>query len=75
MISTMIYTAVFAVGSMLIFWLSRRSLLHSTSHGFSRFFAFEAILALVVINAPRWFVHPLGAQQLASWLLLVVLLR
>lgn len=68
----MISTAVFAMGSTLIVWLSRRSLLHPTSHGFPRFFAFEAILALVVVNAPNWFIHPLGAQQLASWFLLVV---
>ncbi len=68
----MISTVVLAVGSVPIVWLSRRSLLHPTSHGFSRFFAFEAILALVVLNAPYWLVHPFRAQQLVSWLLLVV---
>jgi len=68
----MISTVVLAVGSVPIVWLSRRSLLHPTSHGFSRFFAFEAILALVVLNAPYWFVHLFSAQQLVSWLLLVV---
>ena len=52
--------------------MSRRSLFHATSHGFSRFFAFEAVLALIVLNAPHWFVHPFGVQQLASWLLLSV---
>jgi protein-S-isoprenylcysteine O-methyltransferase Ste14 len=25
---------------------------------------------LVVLNAPHWFVHPLDAQQILSWLLL-----
>ena len=68
----MISTVVFAIGSIPIVWLSRRSLLHPTSHGFSRFFAFEAILALIVLNAPHWFEHAFGAQQLVSWLLLVV---
>jgi protein-S-isoprenylcysteine O-methyltransferase Ste14 len=68
----MISTVVLVVGSVPIVWLSRRSLFHPTSHGFSRFFAFEAILALVVLNAPQWFVRPFGAQQLISWLLLVV---
>jgi len=68
----MISTVVFVAGSMAIVWLSRRSLLHPSSHGFSRFFAFEAILALGVLNAPHWFVHPFGARQLLSWLLLVV---
>ncbi len=68
----MIPAVVFAVLSIPILWMSRRSLLHPTSHGFSRFFAFEAILALVVLNAPHWFAHPFGAQQLVSWLLLFV---
>ncbi len=63
---------VFAIGSIPIIWLSRWSLLSPTSHGFSRFFAFEAILALIVLNAPHWFEHAFGAQQLVSWLLLVV---
>jgi len=61
-----------ALGSVPIIWLSRRSLLRPASHGFSRFFAFEALLALVVINAPRWFVDPFRAQQVVSWLLLTV---
>lgn len=63
---------VFAIGSISIIWLSRWSLLHPTSHGFSRFFAFEAILALIVLNAPHWIENAFGAQQLLSWLLLFV---
>ena len=68
----MIPVIVIAVGSLPILWWSRRSLLHPSSHGFPRFFAFEAILALVVLNAPHWFVYPLNAQQIASWLLLIL---
>jgi len=68
----MIRAVVVALGSVPIIWLSRRSLLRPASHGFSRFFAFEAILALVVINVPRWCVDPLRAQQVVSWLLLTV---
>lgn len=67
----MISMVVFGVGSAAILWLSRRSLLHPASHGFYRFFAFEAILAMVVLNVPHWFADPLGPRQLASWLLLV----
>lgn len=66
----MIGTVVFAVGSGLLVWVSRRSLLRPMSHGFARFFAFEAILALLVINLPLWFVDPLGGRQLVSWVLL-----
>jgi protein-S-isoprenylcysteine O-methyltransferase Ste14 len=66
----MIRLAVFAVVSVSIVWVSRRSLRHPASHGFSRFFAFEAVLALILLNAPHWFVKPLSGPQLASWLLL-----
>ena len=68
----MLSIIVFAVGSVPIAWLSRRSFLHPRSHGLPRFFAFEAILALIVLNGPHWFSHPFGAQQLVSWFLLVV---
>lgn len=62
----------FVIGSIPIVWLSRWSLLRPTSHGFSRFFAFEAILALIVLNAPHWTENTFGAQQLLSWFLLFV---
>ena len=63
---------VFALGSIPIVWFSRWALVHPTSHGFSRFFAFEAILALMVLNAPHWVENAFGAQELLSWLLLFV---
>jgi protein-S-isoprenylcysteine O-methyltransferase Ste14 len=66
----MIRIAVFALISVPILWVSRRSLGHPESHGFFRFLAFEAILALLMVNAPRWFADPFGARQLASWCLL-----
>ena len=68
----MIYAIVFAIASVPIIFLSRRSLLKPASHGFFRFLAFEAILALIVLNAPHWFVSPFRTQQLASWFLLLV---
>jgi protein-S-isoprenylcysteine O-methyltransferase Ste14 len=63
---------VFAVASVPILLLSWRSLGHPTSHGFVRFFAFEAVLALFVLNAPHWFARPLAARQIVSWILLSV---
>jgi len=66
----MIRLALFAFLSLPIMWVSRRSLRHPRSHGFSRFFAFESILALMVLNAPHWFAHPLAIWQLLSWVLL-----
>ncbi len=62
--------AAFAAGSAAIAWLSRRALRRRTSHGFFRFFAFEAILALFVLNVPAWFDRPFAAHQVVSWILL-----
>jgi protein-S-isoprenylcysteine O-methyltransferase Ste14 len=61
----------FVAGSVPIVWLSRRSLRRRSAHGFYRWFAFEAILALIVLAAPVWFVRPFAIPQLASWCLLV----
>lgn len=68
----MISIIIFILGSLAIIWISRASLRHPRSHAFPRFFAFEAILALIIINAPHWFVFPVPIQQVISWLLLVI---
>lgn len=68
----MISAVVFVAASVPIVWISRRSLIHPASHGFSRFFGFEAILALFVLNVPHWFSQPFSATQLISWFLLIV---
>lgn len=41
------------------------------SHGFYRFFAFEGILMLLLLNESQWFLDPFSLRQLASWLMLV----
>jgi protein-S-isoprenylcysteine O-methyltransferase Ste14 len=61
------YTA-FIFGSLLIVGISWTSLWNPTSHGFYRFFAFEAILGLLVTNAQAWFRDPLSPLHLLSWL-------
>jgi protein-S-isoprenylcysteine O-methyltransferase Ste14 len=63
---------VFVLLSLGIAWLSRRSLRDFTSHGFYRFFAWELILALVLLNLDIWFFRPLCWYQLISWPLLLV---
>ncbi|HNP71299.1 MAG TPA: methyltransferase [Kouleothrix sp.] len=55
-------------------YLSRASLRAPRSHGFYRFFAWECILALVVLNLPAWFAAPFAWYQLLSWLLLLACL-
>ncbi len=67
----MLQWIVFAIGSMILIVISWASLHHPDSHGFYRFFAWEAILALIVINAPRWFNDWLAWYQIISWILLI----
>lgn len=62
---------LFAAGSVLIIWLSRKPLRHPGSHGFFRFFAWEGILALVVMNRQGWGENPLAPHQIVSWVLLI----
>ena len=61
---------LFLAGSALIAYISRRSLRLPRSHGFYRFFAWECMLALLLINFPMWTVDPFAPQQIASWVLL-----
>jgi protein-S-isoprenylcysteine O-methyltransferase Ste14 len=68
----MIQPAAFLVASAGIVYVSRRSLLAPRSHGFYRFFAWELILALFLLDADVWFRDPLAPHQLVSWPLLVV---
>lgn len=66
----MIETAIFIAASAGIVLLSWRSLRAPCSHGFVRFFAFELLAALILLNVPYWFREPLSARQLLSWFLL-----
>jgi len=63
---------LFIAGSAALAWVSRGALRRPGSHGFFRFFAWECMLALIVLNLPVWHLDPLAPHQLASWLLLVL---
>lgn len=63
---------IFAVTSAGLMYVSRASLRAPRSHGFYRFFAWEFILVLVLLNAPAWFRDPFAMHQLVSWLLLMI---
>ncbi len=67
----MIRLGVFLVVSTGLLLYSLPSLRDRRSHGFFRFFAWEAILALVLLNAPAWFRRPFSTGQIISWLLLL----
>ncbi len=53
-------------------YLSRASLRAPGSHGFYRFFAWECIVALFLLNIQAWFRMPFVWNQMLSWLLLIV---
>ncbi len=62
--------SLFVMLSIPLIWISRRSLKNYYSHGFYRFFVFEGIVALLLLNSPYWFDKPLGIQQMVSLILL-----
>jgi len=63
---------IFVVASAGIAFVSRASLRAARSHGFYRFFAWETILALVLLNVNDWFRDPFSAHQIVSWLMLIL---
>jgi protein-S-isoprenylcysteine O-methyltransferase Ste14 len=52
--------------------ISRASLLHPRSHGFYRFFAWECMLGLLLLNVRVWFDDPFSNHQIISWVLLFI---
>jgi protein-S-isoprenylcysteine O-methyltransferase Ste14 len=68
----MIRLIIFAIISAgLVSW-SWPFLSDPRSHGFFRFFAFESILVLILLNIGGWFRDPFAAHQIVSWVLLGV---
>ncbi len=61
----------FVVVTLIALAISRASLFSPRSHGFYRFFAWEAILALIIFNIPVWFDDWLAWHQIISWILLI----
>lgn len=62
----------FAIGSIFLIAISWKSLSHPRSHGFYRFFAWEAILGLLLMNIKFWFFKPFAWNQLIAWSLLIL---
>jgi protein-S-isoprenylcysteine O-methyltransferase Ste14 len=63
--------AIFVVGTLafIIFtWLF--AIKAKRPHGIPRFFSFESILLLAILNLPVWFVEPLAWNQV-SWMFLL----
>jgi protein-S-isoprenylcysteine O-methyltransferase Ste14 len=66
----MLKVIIFAVVSAGIMFISWTSLRNPHSHGFWRFFAFESLLILILLNVDCWFRDPFSVNQIVSWLLL-----
>jgi protein-S-isoprenylcysteine O-methyltransferase Ste14 len=64
--------AVFLVVTVGLLYASRACLREPRSHGFWRFWAWEAILVLFLLNMEGWFRDPFSWHQLVSWVLLAV---
>ena len=63
-----VFLAAGTVGLMFFTW--RFSVQAGRFHGLYRFFAFESILILFLLNWRFWFVEPFSWYQIVSWILL-----
>jgi len=63
---------VFGTGSIILVAISWKSLINPRSHGFYRFFAWECIFILFLVNARYWFKDPFAWHQLIAWTLLFI---
>ena len=63
----MVRLVLFVTGSAAIAGLSWRALSNLHAHGFYRFFAFESLLALILLNSPKWFRDSLSLRQVVSY--------
>ena len=68
----MLQLILFLVASAGIIYVSRTSLRTPRSHGFYRFFAWEFILILILLNLEKWFHNPFSMHQIISWFMLFV---
>ena len=66
----MVRGALFIICTLFLVRFSWRALGDFRAHGFYRFFAFEGIAALLLLNQPVWFENPFSPVHLLSWLLL-----
>ena len=70
--SLIIKVVFFSLTSMALIYVSRSSLRVPLTHGLPRFFAWEAIIALFLLNLEHWFRNPFFMNQILSWSFLVI---
>ncbi|WP_167608724.1 methyltransferase family protein [Maribellus sediminis] len=64
------YLLAFILVSLPVLLISWKSLKAKGSHGFYRFFSWEAILVLLIFKIEFWFKDPFSWNQIISWILL-----
>jgi protein-S-isoprenylcysteine O-methyltransferase Ste14 len=63
--------AIIIAGTILIVLFSWfLSVKYKRYHGIARFFAFESVFILLLLNYKVWFIKPLSMFQIISWILL-----
>jgi len=63
---------VLSAGTILIIFFSWFfSIKEKRYHGFARFFSFESIFILILLNYRVWFYNPFSVHQIISWILLI----
>lgn len=62
--------AVFGLLSLVIVYLSRRTIFNIHTHGFYRFLSWECIAWLLGNNLKYWFTNPFCTRQIFSWIFL-----
>ena len=65
-----LWLSLFAALSLALLMLAWPTLRTPSRRGPLRLLAFEALLGLVVMGAPTWFVDPWSVRQMASWAML-----
>ncbi len=63
----MVRIIIFIVCTLFFIRFSWRTLGNPGTHGFYRFFVFEGILLLVLLNHAYWFTDPFAPLHLLSW--------
>ncbi len=63
---------LFAAGTAFFLWVSRHALRNPQAHGFYRFFAWECMLVMLVLNRQWWHADMFGWRQQISWFLLLL---
>lgn len=64
--------AAVIIFTLIIIYVSKNSLKNNSTHGFYRFFVFESIAVMIILNIPYWVVDPFSLTQIISWIMLFI---